>query len=79
MLNFSLYRYSIKVDSMSDYLSIKVEKKEGTDNTFEITIHENSPLKFIPAYKGVSTEDTLLNIIHTAQQKAHDHIINTTY
>ena len=64
---------------MSDYLSIKVERKEGTDNTFEITINEKSPLKFIPAYKDVSTEDTLLNIIYTAQQKAHDHIINTTY
>lgn len=64
---------------MSDYLSIKVGRKEGTDNTFEITIDEMSPLKLIPAYKGVSTEDTLLNIIHTAQQKAHDHIINTTY
>jgi len=64
---------------MSEYLGIKVIKKEGTENTFEVTINEKSPLKVIPNNKGVSIEDTILYILNTAQQNAHDQLMKITY
>jgi hypothetical protein len=64
---------------MSEHLGIKVVQKEGTENTFEVTIHDKSPLQIVSDFKGIFIEDTLLSIILTAQQKAGDHILNTKY
>lgn len=64
---------------MSENQGIKVIKKEGTENTFEITLPKTSPLIIVPNYMGRSIEDTLLLILNNSQQNAHDVIMKITY
>jgi hypothetical protein len=59
---------------MSEYLGIKVVKKEGTKNTFEVTIPELSPFNTIPDYTGESVEDMLLQTLANHQAALRDHI-----
>jgi hypothetical protein len=54
---------------MSEYLGIKVVQKEGTENTFEVTISEKSPINTISKYKRIRTEDLILQIISAADEK----------
>lgn len=64
---------------MSDYLGIKVVKKEGTENVFDVTISERSPFKVISDHTGGTVEDMLLCILLNSQEKLHTHIKSTSY
>ncbi|VVB92609.1 Uncharacterised protein [uncultured archaeon] len=75
--NLMLYILLLIFVGMSEYHGIKVVKKEGIANTFEVTLSDLSPLVIASNYKGAHIEDVVLNAILTAQVKAHDHVMNT--
>jgi hypothetical protein len=57
---------------MSEYLGIKVVKKEGTDNTFEVTTSEGVPFDSIAGYRKVSTEDIILYALVSSYGRLHN-------
>ena len=62
--------------NMAEYLGLRIEKKEGTDDTCVVTISKESPISILANYKGVAIENVILHILLNAQKHVQDQFMN---